>query len=301
MKSISNNLRRASFLVLFLFLTFIKSSFGQTIDVPFPYIVSGNMEYGRVAININYTMAPQIRKINTDKMKEKCPSKCTITIVYGYIDANGNDITLSAVGRYQSLGNYWGDSTLGGGVHGTWEHFFKSLIADSRLTKTLHGHGGITVRYFNDLVKNYNVKSVCMKFVYSDPAMASGYANLPQYDTCTGVPPSTVSCSFTSGNIDFAYGSLEEKNAAGAVLKKDVNIKCTGGSAQLSLRLSTEGDEIPLSNGMAAKILFNGHALNKQEAVSIGDNVFSLSSTLSGVPDSTGPFTGSSVLLSDYF
>lgn len=116
---------------------------------------------------------------------------------------------------------------------------------------------------------------------------------------CIGTPPVNNFCALTQDKIEFAYGPLTVKTAAGKELTKNINVECTDDIPYV-LRLRGN-DKIPLDNGMHAELTTNnGEPLGETLSGQQGVNIIELTSELKGTPNRTGSFYGSGVLFVTY-
>lgn len=275
----------------------------EMMDVSFPVVLPGKMELVNGLYRLPYSIVFRKVQVPTNRLGESCAKSatptardCMLQLIYAFVDGDGNRVSSLTTGMVQGVGVNPNDPN----TFGTWRHFLNSLNLDEQMSYNKSATGSVLASYFDNAQERYNVKTVCLAFQYA-PTMNTDYPNLPVLDACVGLIPPDVTCNLASGDINFSYGNLNRSSASGTSLSHKINVECTGGDVSLGFRLSTGNDEIPLSNGMTAKLTLNDHALDARDKITQNKvNSLKLTSTLSGTANATGPFTGSAVLIGDY-
>ena len=215
-----------------------------------------------------------------------CAGGCLVAPFMGYKD-----------GRYQSLFTYSG----GGGYlndifynsNPTWKdvsEFMANVEIDTPLLITTGALGGT-----NSLPAGVNCFGASLQdrqgVMLTPPVFNSGGA-------CVSPTHSNESCTFGVSNLYFDYGNLSKSTAVGTSMKKNISLNCSGDSA-IQFRMQA-GDNIPLSNGMTANLMFNGYGVDKTLNVSSGQNSIDVTSKLEGMPSEMGGFNGAGVVVVFY-
>lgn len=272
----------------------------KMIKVTFPSLHPTGTTVTQDGFSLNYVIdEPQVAYVpDTPYLDTVCSvgTNCSIILEDGYYDENGKDVTLLVTkNRYYILG--WLAETH---VRATWREFINEINKEhlSPRAKSLTYSNSIA----QDLYQKYKVKTMCMRYSYvrDSPSPPAGF---PVLGHCVPARPANTTCKMTPKTIKFSYGMLGRTTAAGTVLSQNVNVSCTGQDVLFALRLSTGSNEIPLSNGMTAVLSADGNMLDQDhyQKLSLGTKNIKLTSTLSGTPEATGPFSGSAALISEYF
>ena len=296
--------RRLTGALVFMLCLMAQAAGAQTkmIKVTFPSLYPTGTTAIKDGFLLNYvTGAPQVAYVpDTPYLDTRCTfsgTSCVIELVEGYYDENGKDVSLLVTHNLYTRG--WLAQTQS---QATWREFIKEL---NRVNYYPNGHEeslGFSNSRAQELYQKYKVKTMCLKYRY-DVDSNPPPAGFPVLGHCVPARPANTTCKMTPKTIKFSYGMLGRTTAAGTVLSQNVNVSCTGQDVLFALRLSTGSNDIPLSNGMTAVLSADGNKLDQDhyQKLSQGTKNIKLTSTLSGTPEATGPFSGSAALISEYF
>lgn len=117
---------------------------------------------------------------------------------------------------------------------------------------------------------------------------------------CVGTPPLNASCEPDMTSLEFDFGdAIKASSASGMQRSKDITVRCT---TDMKFKLflhqqNTTAGSISLNNGMESILSINGETLSDSIQQGVNGTVnIPLTVTLTGKPESEGPFTGSGVL-----
>lgn len=270
----------------------------KMIKVTFPSLYPTGSTALQDGSRLSYVVSvPQVVYVpDTPYLDTTCSeSDCVIYLNDGYFDENGKDVT-SLVALDVHAFEWYGKTT----VRATWREFIRELNRENysphERTLTMYNSK------YQALFQKYKVKTMCLMYSYQSdsPTPPAGF---PVLGHCVPARPVNTTCKMTPKAIKFSYGMLGRTTAAGTALSQNVNVSCTGQDVLFALRLSTGSNDIPLSNGMTAVLSADGNMLDQDhyQKLSQGTKNIKLTSTLSGTPEGTGPFSGSAALISEYF
>lgn len=179
------------------------------------------------------------------------------------------------------------------------QRYGENGVFDANFVTTMSGlTGGQCIS--GGLIKNSSVDNL----VWNE-AQLSRYYSLPpgtgrSIIACQSIPDSISYCELLTENIQFTFPTLRINEIAGSMQTNYINVQCSGTGIKFTFQLANAKDTISLSNNMEATVTIDNKNLDAVFKSSSTEFIMPVTVTLSGKPDITGAFNGSSALIMYY-